>query len=84
MEGDRQGGPRQPGDRVVQSVHKRQVLHSQKTRDGFSQFKAGGRQPLSTHRHVSPLKCWESESTRIAQLSASLILSFCVHSLIVS
>ena len=79
MEGDRQGGPLHSGDRKVQSVHKREVLHSQKTRDGFSQLEAGGRQPLSSHRHVSPLKCWESESARIAQLSVCLILSFCVH-----
>ena len=81
MEGVRQGGS---GDRKVQSVHKREVLHSQKIRDGFSQLEAGGRQPLSTHRHVSTLKCWESESTRIDQLSVCSILSFCVHSPFVS
>ena len=54
------------------------------TRDGFSKLEAGGRQPLSSHRHVSTLKCWESESTRIDQLSVCLILSFCVHSPFVS
>ena len=84
MEGARQGGSLHSGDRKVQSVHQREVLHSQKTRDGFSQLEAGGWQPLSSHRHVSPLKCWESESTRIDQLSVCLILSFCVHSPFVS
>ena len=39
-----------------------------------------GNHSLSSHRHVSPLKCWESESTRIDQLSVCSILSFCVHS----
>ena len=84
MEGALQGGSLHSGDRRVQSLHIREVLHPQKTRDGFPQLKAEGRQLLSSHRHVSTLKCWESESTRRDQLSVCLILSFCVHSPFVS